>query len=721
MSFNASAALSPTSECLSLNPQQLEAVLNLDGPLLVLAGAGTGKTRVLTTRIAHIIKTSRALPSEILAVTFTNKAAQEMRDRLEAAFGYPLQGLWLGTFHALCARILRLHAEALGLDSSFTILDFDDQIRLIKEILKQENLDDKLNPPRAYEYVISRLKDQALTPQEIHHAPKSLLKLPKLAAVYTLYQERLKTLNAVDFGDLILHTITLFKTFPEILASYQNKFKFILVDEYQDTNIAQYLWLRLLAQKTNSVCAVGDDDQSIYGWRGAEVENILRFEKDFQNARVIRLEQNYRSTPHILRAASHLISHNKDRLGKTLWTEESSGEKIKVLGFWDSYEEARFVCDEIEALYGKKNLLSQIAILVRAGFQTRSFEERLLTLAIPYRVIGGLRFYERLEIRDALAYFRIVAQPRDSLAFERILNTPRRGIGETTLQLLHETARSENCTLLESASLLLSIGQIKGAAQRGLTNLLSNIRTWQALLTQKEPYQLAQLILEESGYWDLWAQDKSLDAPQRIENLKELVNAIQEFPSFNSFLEHIALVMDNAANHHNDQVTLMTLHGAKGLEFQTVFLVGWEENLFPHPRTLNENGEKGIEEERRLAYVGITRARQNAFITYAANRQIYNQWHSSSPSRFIQELPLDDILHEGLQGMQTSTLGHFKREMPPCVTQDDVSSFYKVGNRVFHDKFGYGTIRGGDKERLEIDFDTSGLKKIISHFVHNVS
>ncbi|MBS0184877.1 MAG: UvrD-helicase domain-containing protein [Proteobacteria bacterium] len=717
----------------TLNTPQQQAVLNLDGPLLVLAGAGTGKTRVLISRIVHILNTQRAYPSEILAVTFTNKAAQEMKQRVGDLLGHSVEGLWLGTFHSLCSRILRSHAELLGLETSFTILDKDDQLRLIKELLKLENIDDKHYPARAYEYAISRLKDQALTPEQISHAPKELLTLPKVSHIYTLYQQRLKILNAVDFGDLILHTITLFRSFPDVLEHYQNKFKFILVDEYQDTNIAQYLWLRLLAQKTHSICCVGDDDQSIYGWRGAEVGNILRFEQDFKDAQIIRLEQNYRSTPHILKAASHLISHNEGRLGKTLWTEESSGHKIKVKGMWDGSEEARFVSDEIENLHLKGYPLSEMAILVRAGFQTRSFEERLLNIAIPYRVIGGLRFYERLEIRDAIAYLRIVVQPRDSLAFERILNTPRRGIGETTVQLLHETAREQNLSLLEAARFLLQTVMIKGAAQRGLTTLLSNLSQWSSLLSQEEPSLLAKRILEESGYTDFWAQDKSPDAPGRLENLKELVTAIQEFPSLTGFLEHISLIMDNAAQTQGDQVTLMTLHSAKGLEFQTVFLVGWEENVFPHARSLNEQGKKGLEEERRLAYVGITRARSNVYITYAANRQIYNQWQSSYPSRFIQELPNEDIEHEGLQGMHfsqsfqekpafSSTFTKFSEKRSfsfPSSTQKQ--SLYKIRERVFHEKFGYGIIQSIEGDRLEIDFDKAGLKKIISDFISKAS
>lgn len=717
----------------SLNAPQQQAVLNLEGPLLVLAGAGTGKTRVLISRIVHILGSRRAYPSEILAVTFTNKAAQEMKERIHMLLGHSVEGLWLGTFHALCARILRTHAEGVGLESSFTILNKDDQLRLIKELLKLENLDDKQYPPRSYEYAINRLKDQALTPAQISHAPKELLTLPKLASIYSLYQERLKILNAVDFGDLILHTITLFRSSPQLLESYQDKFKFILVDEYQDTNIAQYLWLRLLAQKTHSICCVGDDDQSIYGWRGAEVGNILRFEQDFPNAKIIRLEQNYRSTPHILKAASHLISHNEGRLGKTLWTEESSGHKIKIKGLWDANEESRFVSDEIEHLHLKGHALSQISILVRAGFQTRSFEERLLNIAIPYRVIGGLRFYERLEIRDAIAYLRIVVQPRDSLAFERILNTPRRGIGETTLQLLHETARKENLTLLESSRFLLKIGAIKGAAQRGLSLLLSNISHWGTLLSKEEPSLLTRRILDESGYTDFWKQDTSPDAPGRLENLKELVNALQDFPSLAGFLEHISLIMDNATQNQTEQVTLMTLHSAKGLEFQTVFLVGWEENVFPHARALNEQGKKGLEEERRLAYVGITRARSNVYITYAASRQIYNQWQSSYPSRFIQELPLENIEHEGLQGMHTSpsskertsffpASSKFPEKLipsTPCFRQRQ--SLYKVAERVFHEKFGYGTILSIDPDRLEIHFDKAGSKKIIADFVSKIS
>ena len=703
-----------------LNPPQRQAVLSLEGPLLVLAGAGTGKTRVLTTRIAHIIETHQAYPSEILAVTFTNKASKEMKERVDHLLGRNAPGLWLGTFHALCVRILRRHAELLDLDPTFTILDTDDQLRLIKEILRAQGLDDKQFPPRAYAHAISRFKDRAITPDKLSSEDKNLSGLPKISSIYELYQSRLKTLNAVDFGDLILHAVILFRSYPTVLEEYQNQFKYILVDEYQDTNIAQYLWLRLLAQKTRSICCVGDDDQSIYGWRGAEVGNILRFEQDFQGATIIRLEQNYRSTPHILAAATHLISHNTSRLGKNLWTDIGVGEKIVVRGLWDGGEEALFVSDKIEQLQKSGHPLSEISVLVRAGFQTRAFEERLLAIGIPYRVIGGLRFYERLEIRDALAYLRIVIQPKDSLAFERILNTPRRGIGHATLQMIHETARLENLSLLESARFLLKSGDIKGQAARGLTILINNLDRWRGLVSTQDPAQMTRQILDESGYTDFWAADKSPDAPGRLENLKELVGAIQEFPSLLGFLEHIALVMDNASESQGDQVNLMTLHSSKGLEFNTVFLSGWEENLFPHSRVLNEQGIRGLEEERRLAYVGLTRAKSQAFITHAANRYIYNQWQSSLPSRFISELPKSHIEQEGLSGMHPQLSSHQIPPKPPVYFKPRVHSF-KIGDRIFHEKFGYGHIIDIDEDRLDIDFEKAGFKKLMADFVRKVS
>jgi DNA helicase-2/ATP-dependent DNA helicase PcrA len=700
----------------SLNAVQRQAVENIEGPLLVLAGAGTGKTRVLTTRLAAILLSHRAWPSQILAVTFTNKAAFEMRERVTHLIGGPAEGLWLGTFHSICVRILRRHAELLGLQSSFTILDTDDQLRLIKQIVKAEEIDEKKFTPRVLISQISKWKDRALTPDKIH--PSSDFEKMALR-VYRFYQDRLKVLNAVDFGDLLLLCLKLFMDHSDVLAQYTTQFKYILVDEYQDTNISQYLWLRLLAQGTGNICCVGDDDQSIYGWRGAEVGNILRFEKDFPGATIIRLEQNYRSNAHILGAASALIAQNAGRFGKTLWTEAEGGEKVRVEGVWDGEEEARLIGNKVEDLQRKGESLNQIAILVRAGFQTREFEERFLTLGIPYRVIGGLRFYERLEIRDALAYLRIVVQPYDSLAFERIMNTPKRGIGTSTLQVLHQYARLEEISLTEATLRLMGTDEIRGKAKVSLHSLLLDIERWRKQLTTLPPGELARLILDESGYTAMWQADKAPDAPGRLENLKELVNAIDEFESLPAFLEHVSLVMENISNASADMVSLMTLHSAKGLEFNTVFLTGWEENLFPHPRALGETGEAGLEEERRLAYVGLTRARERAIITYAANRRIHNQWQSSIPSRFIEELPQDHTERLAIGGRPQSFLRKPIAKLSPTTPALIEKKAFQMGQRVFHIKFGYGVITGIEGDKLEIDFDHSGLKMVMKGFVES--
>lgn len=701
----------------TLNPAQQEAIELTEGPLLILAGAGTGKTRVLTTRLAAIILRRKAWPSQVLAVTFTNKAAHEMRERIAGLIGGPVEGLWLGTFHSICVRILRRHAELLGLQSSFTILDTDDQLRLIKQIVKAEGMDDKKFTPRVLASIISRWKDRALWPEKVTSLASDFEKAA--LQVYTIYQARLRILNAVDFGDLILLCLRLFSEQSDVLAQYTTQFRYILVDEYQDTNVAQYLWLRLLAQGAGNICCVGDDDQSIYGWRGAEVGNILRFEKDFPGAVIIRLEQNYRSNAHILGAASGLIAQNAGRFGKTLWTDQSGGEKIHVQGVWDGEEEARIVADEIESLQRKDHALSQFAILVRAGFQTREFEERFITLGVPYRVIGGPRFYERLEIRDALAYMRIVAQPNDSLAFERIVNTPKRGIGTSTLQTLHQYARYEEVSLTEATLRLMETDELRGKAKNALQGMLYDIDRWRKQLRTLEPGELARLILDESGYTGMWQADKSPEAPGRLENLKEFVNAIDEFESLETFLEHVSLVMENTTGTGTEMVSIMTLHSAKGLEFDTVFLAGWEEGIFPHQRVLAETGEAGLEEERRLAYVGITRARKKAIITFAANRRVHNQWQSSFPSRFIDELPPEHVEHIDVRG------GHaFIRRSPQPVLQlaEEFSGILKpkdfqVHQRVFHLKFGYGKILSLEGDKLEIEFDHTGLKKVMKGFV----
>lgn len=619
-----------------LNEAQHRAVECLDGPVLVLAGAGTGKTRVLTTRLANILKRQLAWPSQILSVTFTNKAALEMKQRVEKMMENPVEGLWLGTFHSLCARILRRHAELVNRTPDFTILGTDDQLRLIKQIAKAENIDDKQLPPRVILAKIGRWKDKGLTPQKVANA-----ELDQILKIYKIYQERLQTLNAVDFGDLLLLCLELFSQYPDVLKIYQDRFRYVLVDEYQDTNVAQYLWLRLLTQKNKNLCCVGDDDQSIYGWRGAEVTNILKFEQDFPSATVIRLEQNYRSSHHILGAASGLIAHNQGRLGKTLWTdqEKSKGEKVQVCGVSDGREEARLVGEEIESLHRQGIEPSDMAILVRATFQTREFEECFIRLGLPYRVIGGARFYERREIRDALAYLRIVAQPHDSLAFERVLNTPRRGLGDSTLQNLHICAREQRIPLLKAAIQLIQANGIKGKARISLTQFIQDIERWHSQILQKPPRELLQIILDESGYSAMWLSDKAPDAPGRLENLKELVRALEDYDSLHAFLEHVSLVMENNQAHHNGGVSLMTMHSAKGLEFDTVFLAGWEEGLFPHSRSLADSANKGLEEERRLAYVGLTRAKRQAFITFAGVRHVHGKWQTASPSRFLSELP----------------------------------------------------------------------------------
>jgi DNA helicase II / ATP-dependent DNA helicase PcrA len=638
-----------------LNPEQREAVETLDGPVLVLAGAGTGKTRVLTTRIAHILNLGRARPSDILAVTFTNKAAREMKDRIGAMVGQVVEGMpWMGTFHSIGVKILRRHAELVGLKSNFTILDVDDQIRVIKQLLEAEKLDEKRWPARVFAMLLDGWKNRGLTPDQVPAGEAASFANGKGKKLYIAYQERLKTLNAADFGDLLLENIRLFRASPEILRQYQQRFNFILVDEYQDTNVAQYLWLRLLAQRSGdeapkNICCVGDDDQSIYGWRGAEVDNILRFDHDFPGAKIIRLERNYRSTGHILAAASHLIAHNDGRLGKTLRTEDVPGEKVQVTGAWDSEEEARGIGEEIEQLQrdareqGLDHPLDEIAILVRASFQMREFEDRFIQLGLPYRVIGGPRFYERAEIRDALAYLRVIAQPADDLAFERIVNVPKRGLGDATVQMLHDHARRQRIPLTEAAAALSATDEMKPKPRLALRELMANFERWRARKDSMPHTELAEIVLDESGYTEMWQKDRSADAAGRLENLKELVRSMEEFENLAGFLEHISLVMDRDSAEGEQAVNIMTLHSAKGLEFDTVFLPGWEEGLFPHQRALDESGRAGLEEERRLAHVGLTRARKRAKIYFATNRRIHGLWTSTMPSRFLDELPEADV------------------------------------------------------------------------------
>ncbi len=714
-----------------LNEPQRQAVETLDGAVLVLAGAGTGKTRVLTTRLAHLLNTGRAYPSQILAVTFTNKAAFEMKERISAMMGgRPVEGWWLGTFHSLAARMLRRHADLVGLGSNFTILDTDDQVRLLKQIMEGQGIDVKKWVPKACIGVIDRWKDRGLTPDQVSHDDVSDIADGKMPMIYARYQERLRAVNACDFGDLTLHMITILKdpANKHVLDDYHGRFRYILVDEYQDTNVAQYLWLRLLAQGNQNICCVGDDDQSIYGWRGAEVGNILKFEKDFPNAHVIRLEQNYRSTNTILKASGAIIENNGSRLGKTLWSEQGDGEKIKLCGLWDGEAEARWVGEEIEQLQRKNVSLRDVAVLVRTGFQTREFEERFIKLGLAYKVIGGPRFYERMEIRDALAYFRVVVQHADDLAFERIINTPKRGIGNTTLNTLYAYARSKGISLHGAIMDLTQTDELKPKMRSTLMKLLDDFERWRSLLETMNHAELANQILEESGYMQMWKNDKTPEAPGRIENLKELIGGMQEYGSMQEFLEHVALVLENQGNSDGDFVTLMTLHGAKGLEFNHVFLPGWEEGLFPSQRTMDENGMKGLEEERRLAYVGITRARESVFISYATTRRMYGQWINAVPSRFVDELPEELLDVTSQSGMvQAGRSKHWdssgfqakpkKSKTFDRKVQTEDGAVLARGDRVFHDKFGYGKIVNIDGHKLDIAFEQSGQKRVMDSFV----
>ena len=813
-----------------LNPEQRLAVETLDGPVLVLAGAGTGKTRVLTVRIAHILATGRARPGEILAVTFTNKAAREMKTRVGDIVGGVVEGMpWLGTFHSIGVKILRRHAEMVGLKSDFTILDVDDQIRLLKQLLEAENIDEKRWPARVLAMLIDGWKNRGLTPEQVPPGEAAVFANGKGLKLYKAFQERLKILNAADFGDLLLECIRLFREQPDVLRQYQARFKFILVDEYQDTNVAQYLWLRLLAQRTSAattvipgrreaanpesitpaagsmdsgfapdgaprndaaevqpknICCVGDDDQSIYGWRGAEVDNILRFEHDFPGAKVIRLERNYRSTGHILAAASHIIAHNEGRLGKTLRTDDELGEKVSVTGSWDSEEEARTIGEEIEQLQRGGHHLNEMAILVRASFQMREFEDRFVTLGLPYRVIGGPRFYERAEIRDALAYLRVVNSPADDLAFERIVNVPKRGLGDATVKVLHDHARKRRVPLTEAARAIVETGELKPKPRGALRGVLEAFDRWRKQRDALPHNELAEIILDESGYTEMWQKDRSADAAGRLENLKELVRSMEEFENLQGFLEHISLVMDKDKGADADAVNIMTLHSAKGLEFNTVFLPGWEEGLFPHQRTLDDQGRAGLEEERRLAHVGLTRARKRAKIYFATNRRMHGLWQTNIPSRFLDELPEAHVevteaqggfggyggygasrfdattafgsnyTTPGWQRAQAKKGGGFSETGSRYAAHDDSDGFddasspspwrareesprrlpvtiegelvakstgtvsaFTLGDRVFHQKFGNGNVTAIDGNKLTIQFDRAGEKRVVDSFV----
>ena len=743
-----------------LNAPQREAVLATEGPVLMLAGAGTGKTAALTARLAHLIRTRRAWPSEILCVTFTNKAAREMRERVGQLVGPAVEGMpWLGTFHSIAAKLLRRHAELVGLLSNYTIIDTDDQLRLLKQLIQAEGLDEKRWPARQLAQCIDRWKNKGLNPQDIDAAESESYANGRGQKFYQLYQDRLRALNACDFGDLLLHMLNVLRRHRDVLEQYQQRFKYVMVDEYQDTNQVQYLWLRLLAQGRKNICVVGDDDQSIYSWRGAEVANILRFEQDFPGAKVIRLEQNYRSTPDILAAASGLIDANSQRLGKTLWTERNGGDKVRVIGVWDAPEEARRVGDEIERLEREGAPLSQVAILVRAQYQTREFEDRFIAIGLSYKIIGGFRFYERAEIRDALAYLRLIAQPSDDLAFERIYNTPKRGLGDKTLEKLHRHARARSVPLSLAAVEITDTDELPARARNTLFALMRDVARWRDLAKTTAPAELVRILLDESGYTAALQAEKTAESAGRLENLSELARAMEEYETLGDFLEHVSLVMDNDRADDADKVTIMTIHAAKGLEFDNVFLVGWEEGVFPSQRALDEGGLASLEEERRLAYVAITRARRRCTILHASNRRIYGQWTSSIPSRFIAELPEAHVEQEStLSGgaslwraqwsERDDPFAHVARDRPDKVSargpgwQRAAASAYDpaprrlpeatrsaasfaakprrdiaVGVRVFHDKFGYGLVTAQEGNKLEIDFDTAGPKRVIDSFV----
>jgi DNA helicase-2/ATP-dependent DNA helicase PcrA len=737
-----------------LNPPQREAVLTTEGPVLVLAGAGTGKTAALTARLAHLIATRRAWPSQILSVTFTNKAAREMRERVGALSGGALEGMpWLGTFHSVAAKMLRVHAELVGLQSNFTILDTDDQLRVLKQLVQAANLDEKRWPARQLAGLIDRWKNRGWTPAQVDAGESEAFAAGHGADLYAQYQERLRILNACDFGDLLLHMLVIFRNHSDVLESYRDRFRYLLVDEYQDTNQAQYEWLKLLADPRRNLCCVGDDDQSIYSWRGAEVANILKFETDFPGAKIIRLEQNYRSTSHILAAADGLIAHNAGRLGKTLWTDAGEGEKVRVIGVWDGPEEARRVGEEAESRMRSGGSLDDVAILVRAQFQTREFEERFIAIGLPYQIIGGFRFYERAEIRDSIAYLRLVVQPADDLAFERIVNQPKRGLGDKAVATIHRHARATQQPLLLASATLLDNDELTPQARRSLGNFVADIARWRQMSADLPHPELARILLDESGYTAMLQADRSAESAGRLENLAELTRAMEEYESLGAFLEHVSLVMDNDEARQGERVTIMTIHAAKGLEFDTVYLPGWEEGVFPSQRSLDEGGLASLEEERRLAYVAITRARRRCTILHAANRRIYGQWTSSIPSRFIAELPKAHIEEETTMtggeslwraqwsersdpfahvtrpsrgpGWQRASRVGYNSE-PQRVIEARASAIslgnqgrtdLSVGQRVFHGKFGYGIIAEIEGNKLEIDFEHAGRKKVLDSFV----
>lgn len=759
-SASASADDAPPAYAAKLNPPQQQAVVTTEGPVLMLAGAGTGKTAALTARLAHLIATRRAWPSEILCVTFTNKAAREMRERVARHIGQAVEGMpWLGTFHSIGAKMLRRHAELVGLKQNYTIIDTDDQLRLLKQLITENDLDEKRWPARQLAGLIDRWKNRGLIPEDLDAIENEAYANGRGQQFYKLYQDRLKALNACDFGDLLLHMLNILRRNRDVLEQYQQRFKYILVDEYQDTNQVQYLWLRLLAQERKNICVVGDDDQSIYSWRGAEVANILKFEKDFPGAAVIKLEQNYRSTPQILAAASGLIAANSERLGKTLWTELPQGEKVRVIGVWDAPEEARRVGEEIERLEREGAALEQIAILVRAQYQTREFEDRFIQIGLNYRIVGGFRFYERAEIRDALAYLRIIEQPADDLAFERIHNQPKRGLGAKTLEAMRRHARRTGMPLAAASLDIADSDELPARARNTVVGLLGQIARWRQASEVETPANLLRLVLSECGYDDMLAKDRSAESAGRADNLVELARAMEDYDSLTDFLEHVSLVMDNDAAGDGEKVTIMTMHAAKGLEFDHVFLPGWEEGVFPSQRALDEGGLASLEEERRLGYVAITRARRRCTILHAANRRIFGQWTSSIPSRFVEELPDGAVVRETTmtggaslwRANWTETedpFAHLAREQPGrTITRGpgwqralatgydptpkrlaepgrSAASFaakpradIAIGARVFHDKFGYGEVIDQEGNKLEIAFEQSGTKRVLDSFV----
>ena len=710
----------------SLNPQQLEAVNQIEGPLLVLAGAGTGKTKVLTSRIAHIIEQNIAYPSNILAVTFTNKAAKEMQERVNRII--QADGLNIGTFHSIAARMLRSYINVLdlGLSSNFTIINQDDQIKLIKNIALQNNVDVKQYPSKMIHVIISRWKDQGLLSEKLSesdfHSPAHKIS----SSIYSEYQKQMHDSNALDFGDLLLYCNQILIQNPDILEHYQNKFKYILIDEYQDTNAVQYVWARMLASKHKNICCVGDDDQSIYSWRGAEVKNILRFEQDFPNAKIIKLEQNYRSTPFILNAASSIIGNNKKRHGKKLWTDQKEGERLKIISCWNDKEEARFISTEVEN-YVKtgKFKANQIAILVRAGFQTRAFEEVFISNALPYQIIGGLRFYERMEIRDVLAYIRLSINTNDNLALERIINVPKRSIGNVTLKKIKDCANEYGISVFEALKQMISENKFKGKTKESLADFVHIITLAGQKYEKESAFDVTKFILEESNYLNILKAEKTEESRGRVENINEMLRAIDEFDNIVEFVEHSSLIMDNESleTDFGGTVKIMTLHAAKGLEFDFVFLPGWEENIFPHQKALLEEGEKGLEEERRIAYVGITRAKKNLCITYAESRRVFAEILCSIPSRFLNEIP-DDLC---IRGSSTNKLNYMGSKHNFSMQNIHIRKNSKInnsgknpGNKVYHQKFGNGIIVRKNGDSLEIAFEEIGLKTIKEAFVEEI-